>query len=104
MPVSIFASFTKQYAKFLPYSLVTTSPDFRSGPYFINEVRLTVLSILSPGPGFIYLSPDPDIIKLVRARILSILSPSPDCIKIVRKASPGPDFMNFWVRVRVLSI
>ena len=61
-------------------------------------------SILNPGPDFIYLSPGPDFIKLVRVRILSILSPGPDRIKAVRKASPDPDFINFWVRVRILSI
>ena len=80
------------------------------------------MSILNPGPDFIYLSPGPDFIKLVRVRILSILSPGPDHIKAVRKASSGPDFYKFvspgpdfypsspgrgpdfiyfWVRVRV---
>ena len=62
------------------------------------------MSILNPGPDFIYLSPGPDFIKLVRVRILSILSPGPDHIKAVRKASPSPDFINLWVRVRILSI
>ena len=68
-----------------------------SGPYFIKLIHLP----LSPVPDFIYLSPGPDFIKLVRVRILSILSPSPDLIKAVRKASPGPDLINFLVRVRV---
>ena len=65
------------------------------GPYFIKLVHLPVMSILNPGPDFIYLSPDPDFIKLVRVRILSILSPGPDRIKAVREASPCPDFINF---------
>ena len=61
------------------------------GPYFIKLVHLPVMSILNPGPDFIYSSPGPDFIKLVRVRILSILSPGPDHIKAVRKASPGPN-------------
>ena len=64
------------------------------GPYFIKLVHLPVMSILNLGPDFIYLSPGPEFIKLVRVRILSILSPGPDRIKAVRKASPGPDFIN----------
>ena len=61
-----------------------------SGSYFIKLVHLPVLSILSPGPDFIYLSPGPDFIKLVRVQNLSVLSPGPDpdLIKAVRKASP----------------
>ena len=68
-----------------------------SGPYFIKLVHLPVLCILSPSPDFIYLSPGPDFIKLVIVQILSILSPcpGPDLIKVDRKASPGPDFINF---------
>ena len=93
-----------------------------SGSYFIKLVHLPVLSILSPGPDFSYLSPGPDFIKLVRVQNLSVLSPGPDpgLIKAVRKASPvqillifksgsgfypsspdpGPDFIKH-VRVRV---
>ena len=63
------------------------------GPYFIKLVHLPVMSILNPGPDFIYLSSGPYFIKLVWVRILSILSPGPDH-KAVRKASPGPDFIN----------
>ena len=64
------------------------------GPYFIKLVHLPVMSILNPGPDLIYLSPGPDFIKLVRVRILSILTLGPVRIKVVRKASPGPDFIN----------
>ena len=52
------------------------------------------MSILNPGPDFIYLSPGPDFTKLVWVRILSLLSPGPDRIKAVQKASPGPDCIN----------
>ena len=65
-----------------------------SGPYFIKLVRLPVLSILSPGPGF-YLfasgsgfyqtSPGPDVIYFESGS---------DLIKAVRKASPVPDYIN----------
>ena len=74
-----------------------------SGPYFSKLVHLSVLSILSQGLEFIYLSPGPDFIKLVRVRILSNLSPGPgrDLITAIQKASPGPNFINFSVRVRV---
>ena len=64
------------------------------GPYFIKLIHLPVLSILNPGPDFIYLSPGPDFIKLVRVRILSILSP----VRIISRQS------GRRVRVRILSI
>ena len=64
------------------------------GPHFIKLVQLPVMSILNPGPDFIYLSPGLDFIKLVWVWILSILSSGPDRIKAVRMANPGPDFIN----------
>ena len=86
-----------------------------SGPYFIKLVQLPVLSILSPGPGFIYLSPGPEFIKLVRFGILSILSSAPGPNLLSRQSgrsvsrfcqflSPGagPDFIH-RVRVWILS-
>ena len=63
------------------------------GPYFIKLVHLPVMSILNPGPDFIYLSPGPDFIKLVRVRILSICESGSGFYP----SSPGrgPDFIYF---------
>ena len=63
------------------------SVDLISGPYFTKLVHLSVLSILSLGPDFIYLCPDLDFITLVRVRILVILSP--DLIKAVQNMDEG---------------
>ena len=78
------------------------------GPDFIKQVRVRILSILSPGPGFgsyqgspegesrsgfyQFLSPGPDFIHRVQVRsgFYLFLSPDPDFIKHVR------------VRVRIL--
>ena len=94
------------FGQVLRYSLVNMSLSFRPSPVFNTLVRVTVLSILSPGQDFIRLSPGPGFIKIVRVRILSILSPDPGpyFIKAVRIPSPCPDFIHFLIRVLILFI
>ena len=54
----------------------------------------TIYIHFEPGPDFSYFSPGPDFIKLIWVWILSP-GPCPDLIKVVRKTSPDPDFINF---------
>ena len=70
---------------------------FISSLFFIKFVGVPILSVLSPGPDYIYFSPEPDSIKPVRFRISSSLSscPGPDFIKVVRVTGSGLDFIKF---------
>ena len=93
----MFTTFTKYLAKF--FSLVSVSPASRMGLYFTMVDRVPFLSILSPGPDFIHLSPSLDVIKLVRVWIVSILCPGPRSgpgfNKVVRKSSAVRIFIIF---------
>ena len=89
----------------LRYSLVSMTLALISGPYFINLIHLTVLSLLSPGADFIKLSPGPDFIYFETGSRSGSYQSSPEGesgsgFHHFLSPGPGPDF-NHRVRVRV---